>query len=89
MQEWSELQEAQGRLRTKLEMLVDRNARGQVQLVGEYGEEELDVELEELEAWQQELQPKIEELVARMDVVGYDIRVICFASLLSSIRVSQ
>ena len=75
IQTWQDKQESLSNLKTRLEMVVSRNASTQVQLIASYGEEELDIELSELETWEKELEPRIAGLLARLDRLQYDIKV--------------
>lgn len=75
IQQWQDKQESLSTLKTRLEMVVSRNASTQVQLISSYGEEELDIDLSELETWEKELEPRIADLVAQMDRLQYDVKV--------------
>lgn len=80
MQEWQEVQDRLAALRTRHEVLVKAAAARQEQLISAYGEDELDVTIEELKGFQEELAPTLARNIARIDELEIEIQV----SLLTS-----
>lgn len=82
LQLWQEKKEDLSTLRTRLEMTISQNAAARVQLVAAYSEEDLDIEKEELEAWQAELEPKLAQSAAVIEQLRLDVKVaLCCISL--------